>query len=68
MPHPTLLVTLLRSNNEYLKYPCRGLLELFEIGTHGGILSGVFRCEKPSGGFGAPVEVREPIFSYCPPQ
>ncbi|OHV78260.1 hypothetical protein [Rhizobium sp. LCM 4573] len=53
-------VTLMGSDNTYLNYPCTGLLELFEIGTTGGITTGVFRRE----GGGAPVVVKNPHFVY----
>lgn len=38
-----LYVTLTASDNEYIKYPCKGWLELFEIGQNGSIIKGVFR-------------------------
>ena len=41
-----LFVTLEASDNEYLSYPCRGWLELFEIGADGSIIIGVFRQLK----------------------
>lgn len=38
-----LYVTLMASDNEYIKYPSQGWLELFEIGQNGSIITGVFR-------------------------
>lgn len=63
-----LFVTLVTSDNEYLKYPCRGWLELFELGTNGSVIVGVFRGLKTEEGHmgtsEAPVEVRNPMFVY----
>jgi hypothetical protein len=63
-----LFVTLEASDNEYLSYPCRGWLELFEIGADGSIIIGVFRQLKDASdvscGVGAPVEVRKIKFSF----
>ena len=70
-----LLVTLTGTDNPYLKprLPLVGMLELFEIGTHGLLISAVFRtrltdAERADGivkaEFGAPVEVKNPVFTY----
>ena len=63
-----LFVTLEASDNEYLSYPCRGWLELFEIGADGSIIVGVFRQLKDTGdvccNVGAPIEVRKIRFSF----
>ena len=71
----TLLVTLTGTDNPYLRprLPLEGMLELFEIGTHGRLISAVFRArltdaEREAGPvkvpFGAPVEVKHPVFIY----
>ena len=64
-----LFVTLTESDNTYLKYPCRGWLELFELGNDGSIICGVFRGirdedESCMALNMAPVEVRNPKFTY----
>ena len=63
-----LFVTLTESDNTYLKYPCRGWLELFEIGTDGSIIIGVFRQLKEGEGVACnascPVEVRNVKFTF----
>jgi hypothetical protein len=71
----TLLVTLTGTDNPYLRprLPLEGMLELFEIGTHGRLISAVFRArltdaERELGQvkveFGAPVDVKNPAFTY----
>lgn len=62
-----LRVTLESSDNQYLPYPCNGMLELFELGTDGSVITAVFRREGPSEYTGypfAPVVVRKPVFIY----
>lgn len=63
-----LFVTLTSSDNKYLTYPCRGWLELFELGNDGSVIIGVFRQLKSEENHlaigGAPVEVRNPMFTY----
>lgn len=67
-----LFVTLEASDNEYLSYPCKGWLELFELGTDGSIIVGVFRQLKDDtiNGYIAenlcPVEVRKVKFTHNP--
>lgn len=69
-----LQVTLLSSDNTYLTYPCKGMLELFEIGMSGTIITGIFRGFKDeekghnwfdkSKGLNCPVVVKNPTFTY----
>ena len=59
-----LFVTLKSSENPYLDYPINGLLELFEIGTDGQLISGVWRGLNPNGGYYAPCAVRNVEFVY----
>ena len=54
-----LYVTLESSDNDYLKYPCQGWLELFEIGRNGSIIKGVFRSDPYPGD-------KTPCFSNAP--
>lgn len=76
MSHPQILVTLTGTANPYLqpRLPLVGLLELFEIGTDGRVITAVFREQMPegeleervaAGGFPpGPVVVDEPVFTY----
>jgi hypothetical protein len=59
-----LFVTLNKSSNEYLKYPCQGWLELFEVGVDGSVITGVWRGCNLDGSVAAPVEVRDIEFLY----
>jgi len=64
-----LYVTLVSSDNEYLKHPCRGWLELFEIGANGSIIKGVFRQDPDPVSneihySNAPVRVGDIVFTY----
>lgn len=59
-----LAVRLYASDNKHLRYPCEGLLELFELGTNGSVIVGVWRGFKDGKPNGGPVEVKNPIFLY----
>lgn len=65
-----LFVTLETSDNQHLPYPCKGWLELFEVGSNGNIIVGIFRRLKDdtvNGRFTenlCPVEVRHAKFTY----
>lgn len=59
-----LRVTLESSDNPYLPYPCNGMLELFELGTDGSVIIGVFRRDAVSELTACPVVVRKPVFIY----
>lgn len=59
-----LYVELLGSSNKFVPTPCFGKLELFEIGTDGSIIIGVWRMKLSNGTFAAPVEVRNVEFNY----
>ena len=61
-----LFVTLKNSRNHGIKYPAKGWLELFEIGTDGSIIKGVFRALKEDGSADAPVVTDKPEFEYTP--
>jgi hypothetical protein len=61
--HPQLYVRLDSSDNEYLDYPCFGMLELFELGTDGSVISGVLRLIVDGKRKGGPVSVKNPCFS-----
>jgi hypothetical protein len=60
-----LSVILTASENEYLTYPCAGLLEMCELGINGTVLQAVFRAQQ-DGKLSAPVQVRAPLFQYDP--
>ena len=60
-----LFVTLTSSDNRYLSYPCKGWLELFELGSDGSVIIGVWRGRKEDGSVAAPVEVRDVAFQYA---
>ncbi|WP_251153763.1 hypothetical protein [Cellulosimicrobium sp. Marseille-Q4280] len=62
-------VTLLATSNPYVAptLPARGLLELFELGTNGTLISAVWRALKADGSYGAPVVVDDPAFTYVHP-
>jgi hypothetical protein len=62
--HMALPVTLLASDNTYLKYPARGVLQITEQSTRLGIMQAAFYSMTETGGFGAPVVVKNPVFSY----
>jgi hypothetical protein len=59
-----IFVTLTDSENTFLSYPCRGWLELFEIGSNGSIINGVFRQMKEDGTSSGAVHVRNVMFSF----
>jgi hypothetical protein len=61
----SLFVKLTGSENEYIKYPAMGLIELQEFGTTGSIIAAVF-CEMNGGRLGAAVQVKNPQFEYSP--
>lgn len=50
-------VTLLASDNQYLRYPCEGLLDIWELGTDGSVITKVFHRKEPDGRYGPPVAV-----------
>lgn len=62
----TLNVTLTGTTNPYLipRLPLDGEIELIEIGLHSAIIAAVFRIRDANGNLGAPVEVKEPEFTY----
>lgn len=62
--HKELFVTLTKSDNTFLAYPCQGWLELFETGTNGSLMVGVFRRLRTDGSHDAPVTVRNCEFAY----
>lgn len=66
MSAPRLNVTLHGTTNPYLTLPCRGEIELFELGVDGRLISAVFRAQQPDGSLGAPVQVAQPVFTYAP--
>lgn len=57
-----LLVTLQRSDNRYITYPCMGLLHITEIGTNHSIICATFRAATLTG-YAPPVVVRNPRFT-----
>lgn len=59
-------VVLTGTDNPYLadRLPLAGEIELFEIGTSGTIISGVFRIRGEDGRLGAPVQIANPDFAY----
>lgn len=61
-----LMVTLQSSDNPYLKYPCVGEIELFELGNDGSIITGVFRRQDSDTPhcLRCPVVVKNPVFVY----
>jgi hypothetical protein len=70
-----LYVTLLASDNPYLKYPAEGYLHILEYGVNGAILQAVFAGKvEPGtsnsgsnyGAFHAYVECKNPVFVYHP--
>lgn len=60
-----LYVKLTGSENQFLTYPCFGLLEIIEFGVSGSIVVAVFRVAK-DGKLSAPVEVCDAKFEYSP--
>lgn len=60
-----LFVTLKKGDNKYLNYPCKGWLELFELGVDGSVISGVWRGVQADGSTACPVEVRDFEFEYA---
>lgn len=46
--------------------PVRGELELFELGADGSLVSAVFRRLQRDGRLAAPVEIKDPRFTYTP--
>ena len=59
-----LFVTLIKSDNQYLNYPCQGKLELFETGGDGSLITGVWRGKISDGKYNCPVVVRNCEFVY----
>jgi hypothetical protein len=59
-----LYVQLTHSSNPHLMYPCRGWLELSELGVTGSVIVGVFRRATADNRMEAPVEVRRPVFTH----
>ena len=59
-----LFVTLISSNNVNIAYPKKGWLELFELGSDGSIIKGVFRALKDDGRAACPVVTDRPVFKY----
>jgi len=59
-------VLLESSDNDILQYPCLGLMEVFETGVDGSIITGVFRLYGDGQQVGGPVVVRRPCFTYDP--
>jgi hypothetical protein len=57
-------VTLARSDNTYLHYPCTGLLRVIEYGTNGHIIHATFQVEPQVEQHSAPVMVANPSFEY----
>ena len=60
-----LFVTLKASDNKTLAYPCKGWLELFELGVDGSVTCGVWRGMQPDGSATCPVEDRSVEFDYA---
>lgn len=60
-----LFVTLKKSDNRHLIYPCKGWLQLFELGVDGSVISGVWRGLQADGSAACPVEVRRVEFEYA---
>lgn len=56
-------ITLYSSNNEFINYPQRGVLETVEIGTDGSVIQGAFRQLKSDGSLTCLVSVIHPIFT-----
>lgn len=52
------------SKNEYLEYPCKGVLYVFEQGVDLSIIAGIFHQEREDGSLGAPCRVYRPVFEY----
>lgn len=59
-----LFVTLKKADNKHLRYPCKGWLELFELGSSGSVICGVWRGLQADGSAACPVEVRGVEFEY----
>lgn len=59
-----LFVTLKSSDNDLIKYPCRGWIELFEISIDGSLIKSVFRILKSDGSSSAPVVIDNPVFEF----
>ena len=60
-----LFVLLKKSDNKHLVYPCKGWLELFELGVDGSVIVGVWRGLQADGSAGCAVEVRLVEFEYA---
>lgn len=59
-----LRVTMVGSDNEYLSYPCNGIIQILETGTDESIISAVFRRKDEDGFLNCPVVVKHPRFEY----
>jgi len=58
-------VTLLESDNKYLKYPCDGVIVAFEHGMNLTLVQAVFHAyDWRRDVLGAPVVVKHPKFKY----
>jgi len=57
-------VLLTGGENEYLKFPCRGVIVAMEQGSVLRYNFAVFHLAKEDGSLGAPVAVRHPVFTY----
>jgi len=66
MSHPHLNVILTGTDNPYLKPPVKGEIELFELGLDGTLIQATFRRLEDNGRLAAPVEVKNPTFTYDP--
>lgn len=60
------VVTLLSGENHYLTFPVKGVLIISEQGTDLSILTAVFLKMETDGTLGAPVNVKNPIFTNSP--
>lgn len=66
MPH-SFRVTLTKSDNEYLTYPCAGRIQIIETFLNGGILAVFQRGTYEGAQFfadGGPVGIKNPVFNY----
>jgi hypothetical protein len=57
-----LKVRLMASENEYIRYPAKGVLHVLEQGSDLSIIVAVFHVAYPDGRLGSPVVVRNPRF------
>jgi len=59
-----LVVNLMASENDYLSYPAKGVISINEQGTDLSVIVAIFRRLKDDGSLGAPVVVKNPVFTY----